>query len=794
MIDCRAERKFCCSGCAHAYDLIHGLGLDAYYRIRDDQSRFGVQTRSSGRDYSEFNDPDFQESYCTQLEKDLCSIDLLIEGLHCAACVWILEKLPRLAPGVRAARINIHHRSIQIIWDQEVTSLGEIARVVDALGYPLHPMRENAEREIRTRERRDQLIRVGVAGACMGNTMLIAFALYGGMFSGMAAAHEALFRWVSLLLALIALVWPGRVFFRGAWASLRVRSPHMDLPIAVGLSAGMLWGTINTVRASGEVYFDTITVLVFLLLLGRWIQAHHKQLASDAVESLFRLTPVTAHRRTDGDVRDVPVERLQVGDLIEVRPGESVPVDGRVVRGGSTVDLSILTGESRPKRIEEGDEVAAGSVNLSEKIEVRVSATGEETRLGRIAQLVSDAGRRRAPIVRMADSIAGIFVCIVLALAVVTVGIWLRVSPERAVDHAVALLIITCPCALGLATPLAVMVAIGRAAKDGIMIKGGDALEAISHPGLLFLDKTGTLTEGRMAVIEWHGDGSCRAAAAAIECGINHPIAGALRDGQNAHVFSLEHQTMAVGQGVSGLVDGTRYAAGSCGLMSSLGVLIDPDLQVTVRKIAERGLTPVCIARGDEVCAVAALGDPIRSEVPSALAELRRRGWRLHLLSGDHPSTVWEVGRILGFEPEQVRGGIGPEEKLGALREALQAGSHVVMVGDGVNDAAALTAATVGVAVHGGAEASLAAADVFLARPGLEPLVELIDGAGRTVRAIRRNIVASLFYNVICASLAMGGMINPLLAAVLMPISSMTVITLSYRARTFDRVEAGRCR
>jgi Cu2+-exporting ATPase len=422
---------------------------------------------------------------------------------------------------------------------------------------------------------------------------------------------------------------------------------------------------------------------------------------------------------------------------------------------------------------------------MSNRIVVEVRTAGEDTRIGRLMRLVEEGAQRRAPVVLLADRISGWFVAIVLVLAALTLAIWMRLDPAHAVEHAVALLIVSCPCALGLATPLAVSAAIGRAARKKILIKGGDALENLAHPGVMLLDKTGTLTEGRLAVVRWWGDEGVQPIVGALEYHSSHPVARALSEAfGDREAASVTEAREVPGAGIGGFCGGRRLLVASPGYtVRELGPL-PPEADDAVTGFAGEGLSPVVIAVDGAVAAVAGIGDPLRPDTAETLATIQDWGWRVEILSGDHPAVVQSIGREVGLAPDQVRGGATPEAKLEAVRKASRE-ETVAMVGDGVNDAAALAAATVGIGVHGGAEAALAAADVFLGRPGLTPLLELLQGARRTLGVIRRNLVFSLTYNVVAVSFAMTGHMSPLLAAVLMPLSSMTVVLSSYRARTF---------
>ena len=784
LVEDGAEHQFCCSGCRVAYEVIRGHGLDGYYDIKSRVQAPEQAARVSGKTFSEFDDPAFHRLYCRTLPSGLETVELYLEGVHCAACVWLVEKLTVVVDGVADIRLDLGRALATVTWDPRTTPLSDVARFLDSIGYVPHPFRGVEARDMARREERSLLVRIAVAGAIAGNVMLIAFALYGGHFHSIANEYSTLFRWVSFGLALPSVLWCASVFYRGAWGALRTRSLHMDLPIAIGILAGFTQGAVNTVRGSGEIYFESVTALIFFLLVGRFLQRRQQLKAASSTELMFSLAPSTARLVEGKTVREVPLESLAAGAVVEVRAGDSIPADGVVVEGSSTLDRSLLTGESLPEEVAAGDPVHAGTVNLSARLLVEVRSTGEDTRVGRLMRLVEEGAQRRAPVVLLADRISGWFVAIVLALALATVVIWLRLDPANAIQHAVALLIVSCPCALGLATPLAVSAAIGRAARKKILIKGGDALENLARPGLMLLDKTGTLTEGRLAVIRWWGEEDVRPLVAAVERHSAHPVARALGagagDGAALEAADVRETT---GAGIEGVVGGRRITVGSAAFIEASCGELPAGAAEAVAAFAAEGLSPVVAAVNGAILAVVGVGDPLRPDTALSIAAIRDAGWRVEILSGDHPVVVQTIARQVGVPPEAARGAATPEDKLEAVRSS--GGETVAMVGDGVNDAAALAAATVGIGVHGGAEAVLAAADVYLGRPGLGPVVELLAGSRRTLGVIRRNLVFSLAYNIVAVAFAITGHMSPILAAILMPLSSMTVVLSSYRARTF---------
>jgi Cu2+-exporting ATPase len=775
-----AGHSFCCHGCAAAWEIIHASGLERYYDLSE---RREAAVRPEGSSFAPFDHAAFHALYVTRRADGRAETELYLEGVHCSSCVWLIERVPLAIPGVTSAELDVARARVRLVWNAGDTRLSPIARFPASLGYRPRPFRGRRADEARRAEDRAMLVRIGVSGAIAGNVMTLALALYSGWFGGMEPTYEHYFRWVSLLLATPSVLGPGRLFFRGAWAAVRTRTPHMDLPIAVAIGGGFARGAINTVTGHGPIYFDGVTALVFLLLVGRFLQQRAQRAAADSAELLHGLAPSSARLVEEAGIREIPIEALLPGMVFACRAGDVVAADGVVTRGRSDLDRSLLTGESRPVSVVEGDRVFAGATNRGAPLEIRAEATGESSRLGRILGEVERASRTRAPVVEAANRRASVFVVVVLALAVVTGAIGMRRGASEAIDRAIALLIVTCPCALALATPLALTSAIGRAARAGILIKNGPALERLASPGTLLLDKTGTVTEGRLRLASWRGPESARALVLALERGSNHPIAAAFEEAwpdlEPADPDAVEH---VLGGGVSGQVAGHQIVVGSAAFVRARlapgSRPAPPDDAFAAR------CTTVWVAIDGAPAARAAFEDRIRPEAGAALALLRARGWRVRLLSGDDARVVDDVGARLGFSPAECRGEATPEEKLAEVERALASGP-VVMVGDGVNDAAAIARASVGIGVRGGAEACLAAADVFLARPGLEDLVALTEGATRCVRVIRRGMRISLLYNLAGASLAIAGVVNPLIAAVLMPLSSLTVILLAFRSRTF---------
>ena len=792
---------FCCVGCRAVYHTLHESGLDQFYDHRQSWSSDRPQPVDDdvldAGGLSIFDSPSFLDDHAERLDDDTLRVELHLEGVHCAGCVWLVERMPRLVDGVIEARLELTRGRMTVRWNPDAVDLSTIAEWLGGFGFQAHPLRsQNVER--RDSVGKSMLIRVGICWAVAANVMLMTIALYAGLDAEADAGLYTGVLWTTFGLSAVSLVAGGTVFFRRALASFKTGRLSMDVPISLGIAVG--WGHSGwaTITGSGEVWFDSIVVLIAALLTARYLQIRGNGLAADAAERLVSLLPRMAHRFVDdpgGETESVPAETLDVGDHIRVRAGDVVPADGHILRGESEVSRAVLTGESRPEAVGVGEPVEAGCTNLTSPLVVAVTAVGNDTRVGRLMEWVETNTERRAPVVQLADRLSGYFIAIVLVAAIATAVAWSLIDPSRAVANVVALLVIACPCALGMATPLALTVGVGQAAGRGIHIKHDDVIEALDGVTDIVFDKTGTLTAGRPSVVDTFGDIDAALAACALESNSNHPVARALeqwaRDvGDADDEPTIDALEETPGAGIRGVVDGRDIAVGRLSWFDD----IDATTRQWADERARRGLTPVGVAVDGDVRAVLAVGDELRPEAQTVVDRLRRRGIDVHLLSGDHPDVVAATGAELGIDPNRITGGATPEQKLDHLQQLTDSSTDrtVAMVGDGVNDAAALRAADVGIAVDGGAEVSLVAADVFVVHDGVEPIAELLDGSHRVMHVVRRNLTGSGLYNLFGISLAAMGFITPLLAAILMPISSLAVVASSLVQKSFARSDSTR--
>jgi Cu2+-exporting ATPase len=774
---------FCCVGCEAVFFALGHAGLDGFYAYRDTgNDGTGVpQGRLTHRTFAEFDSPEFVERETRELSGGIREADFYLDGVHCGGCAWLVEQMPQFVAGVLHARLDIGRARLRLRFSPEQCKLSDACRWMAKFGYIAHPLSSDALARTSEAER-SLLLKVGVSWAIAANVMLLAVALYAGLDK---ENHDLaqLVRGFSFGLSGLSLAYGGRTFFRRAFEGLRVRpfglhSLSMDVPISLGLIVGWGHSALSTLVGSGDVWFDSVSVLIAALLTARWLQMRGRRLAGDAAERLISLVPSSTRRVSEeGTIEDVHVSDIDPGDVVEVLGGQVVPVDGLIVSGQSMVSRAVLTGESTPQRVGAGDKITAGTANISAPLHISVEATGRATRIGRLVQWIEDRAAHRAPIVQLADRLGGVFVALVLGFAVVTAVAWSFVAPDNAVGAVVALLVVSCPCALSMATPLALTVAAGRAARLGIFIKHDDVVEKLAGLTTVVLDKTGTLTTGEMSVSETMGDPAALQLAAQLERKSTHPIAQAIaklaRPGALGEATGVEE---VAGSGILGHVDGHQVRVGKLDWLRDDARDEELGFEAMAFAAAAQGATPVAVCVDGRVAAMITLADRLRPRAVELVRDLRAQGITVVLLSGDHPRVVNHIAEMLGIEPRHALGRMEPEQKEAEVRRRVQAGEVVAMVGDGVNDAAAIQAADVGVAMYGGSEASVVAADVFMTRCGLEPVLQAIAVATGANAVIRRTLVASGLYNLIAIVAAGFGLVGPLVAAIAMPVSSIAVV------------------
>lgn len=793
------QRHFCCFGCQSVCSAIYEAGLDGFYQ-RTPEGTLLAPPPEPPRDLGLYDLDEVQEEFVLDLG-DEREIHLLVEGIHCAACVWLIERSLSTLEGIHNAQVNLAGKRLLVRWNNNLIKLSNIIQRLADIGYAAVPFDpESAEGAIK-KQNRSLLFRMAFAGFAMMNLLWISIALYTGADTADGGQFLGLFQWVGFALATPTLFYSGWPFLRGAWSGLRHWHATMDLPIAIGALATYLYSTYVTLSDApvGDVYFDTVVNFIFVILIGRYLEAMFKRQAVASTQRLLDLQPRVATLLRHGQEQTVPIRTVKPGDQVLVKAGYKIPVDGVILQGRSAVDESMLTGESEPVNKLTGDSVSAGTVNVSSALTLEVEGTLRDTALGRIIRLVEEAQSSKAPIQCTADRIVPWFVVTTLLLATLTFSYWVASDFELALMAATSVLIITCPCAFGLATPMSIAVASGLGARNGILVKNGTVLETLSRVTHIVFDKTGTLTEGRMRVREIITAENIEAnrlieLAAVVERYSEHSIGRAIVDEAEArHLNALEQPPEEFrgepGYGVMANVGRHKVILGTGNWLQQQGVSIPSHFDSTIHRLEEQAFTCVHIGLDQEYAGTLAIADELRPDAKTLVTNLRKAGIRMTLLSGDRRRVAEAVARELGGM--DVIAEVLPQDKDRIIGELQQQGEWVAMVGDGVNDAPALIRANVGIAIGSGTDASVESADIVLMSDELDKVRLATALSRRTLRTIRQNIGLSLTYNVIMVPLAMMAYITPLFAAIAMPISSLLVIGNAARIRTLFKGMGG---
>jgi Cu2+-exporting ATPase len=788
-------RVFCCGGCRGVYRLVADEGLAAYYDTRRwDGPGAPVGDRSAAAPDASAFEPAVRHG---DGEDEL---ELYVDGIRCASCVWLTERVLLRTPGVSAARVNYATHRARVRWDPSRADLRGVLSRIRAAGYEPKPWSDSERAAAGRAEKRDLLVRLGTAAFLSSQLMMYQAALYAGYFQGIDASTRRLMEWISLGLTLPVYLYSGAPFLRATWAGFRRGMPGMDALVAIGSGAALVYSVWQMLRG-GEVYFDTAAMIPTLVLVGRYVEAAAKGRASEAVARLAALAPREARRLEAGEGgreerRSVPVGEVAPGDRIEIVPGERIPLDGDVLAGTSEVDEALVTGEARPVAKAPGASVIGGTVNLHGALVVRVTRVGKETVLAGIVRAVEDAQAAKPRIQAVADRVVGLFVPAMLVLAGATLAGWrARGAPlDEAVLNGIAVVVIACPCALGLATPIAVLVATGLATRRGLLVKGGDVLEHVARTTDVLLDKTGTATRGRPELREVVpldpalGRAGALALAAAVERRSEHHVGRAIVAAARAEPRGARFPSPPApevsdfraipGRGVVARLGDAEVLVGNRALLSERGVALADAADALAREREGRGETVAFLASGGAVRALLAVADVLRDEAAEAVAALRAAGLSVAIVSGDGAGATGAIAAALGVPGAAET---SPEGKREVVRLAQRAGRRVLFVGDGINDAPALGQAEVGAAMGRGTDVTMETADVVLVRDDLRLVPELVRLSRRTLSVVRQNVFWALFYNAVAIPLAVAGLLHPIVAAGAMAASSLFVVGNSLR-------------
>jgi len=771
------EQPVCCHGCKAVAEFITGAGLDDYYRYRDRSGARADETPRPDR-WSAYDRPELVERLTRAEPGGARSITVLLEGLRCAACSWLADKALHLQSGVLDVAVNPATARARLVWDPGKVRLGDLLRVLDHVGLRPHPLAGEHAEQIALLERRAALKRLAVAGFGMMQVMMFALPLYVAHSSGMEENMREFFRLVSMLVSIPVALYSGWPFYQGAWHALQARSVSMDVPVTLGIVIAFLASVWNALTGTGEVYFDSVTMFVFFLALGRYVEMVARHRAGSVTDALARLAPVTARRVRNEQVEDVQAVELQPGDEILVRTGEVFAADGVVTgEADGRVDESMLTGESTAIAKNSGSTVHAGTQNLGAPLRVKVAAVSGNTVLAGIVALLERAQAERPRLAQAADRAAAWFLSRILLGSALVFAIWWFVDPSKALPATIAVLVVTCPCALSLATPAVLAAATADLARRGVLVAHSDAFETLAKATHVLWDKTGTLTRGLVRVedvrlLRDRNEGECLALAAALERLSEHPIAKAFVASGVASATATG-VTVTPGAGVEGTVDGRRLRIGTLEFVSGLAVGAGAHASVET--------TDGSVFLADELGLLAGfrLTDPLRAETAACVQQLAGLGLSSAIVSGDAAADVARIAERSGITRFESR--LTPQGKVASLQALQAAGAIVIAVGDGINDAPLLQGANVAVAMGRGSALAQTSADLILVRDSLDQLPDIVRLARHAQRIVKQNLAWSIAYNLAALPLAALGLVPAWAAAIGMSLSSVFVVLNALR-------------
>ncbi|ORL66825.1 heavy metal translocating P-type ATPase [Pseudomonas putida] len=767
-------RSFCCPGCQAVAESIVAGGLERYYQHRSDTSANPeALPRQLQDELALYDRADVQQGFVRQ-QGELRETTLMIEGISCAACGWLIEKHLRNLPGVAEARLNLSNHRLLVAWDDRRVPLSHLLAELRQIGYAAHPYQPDQAAEQLARENRSALRRLGVAGLLWFQAMMATMATWPEFNIDLSPELHTILRWVALFLTTPIVFYSCAPFFKGAARDLRTR--HLTMDVSVSLAIGLAYGAgiWTAMTGSGELYFDTVGMFALFLLTGRYLERRARERTAAATAQLVNLLPASCLRLdAAGHSERILLAELRQGDRVQVLPGAVIPADGRIVDGRSSIDESLLTGEYLPLARQAGDRVTGGTLNVESTLTVEVEALGQDSRLSAIVRLLERAQSEKPRLAEIADRASQWFLLFTLVASVAIGLLWWQIDAPRAFWIVLAMLVATCPCALSLATPTALTAATGTLHRLGLLVTRGHVLEGLNQIDTVIFDKTGTLTEGRLALRSIHPLGAlpadrCLALAAALENRSEHPIARAFGRAATA----AEDVQTEPGLGLEGQFEGERLRIGQATFVCALSGAPVPSVP------QPRGQW---LLLGDSQGPLAWFGldDRLREDAPALLAACKARGWKTLLLSGDSSPMVTEVATQLGIE--QAIGGLRPDDKLDRLKALQAEGRKVLMLGDGVNDVPVLAAADISIAMGSATDLAKTCADAVLLSNRLEALVQAFDLARRTRRNILENLLWATLYNGLMLPFAALGWITPVWAAIGMSVSSLIVVLNALR-------------
>ncbi|MGE4472932.1 MAG: heavy metal translocating P-type ATPase [Sulfuricurvum sp.] len=771
------EYRFCCNGCKGIFHLLKDEGLESFY------SKMGDTTLSPPTEQFEastnFDTPAFHERFVTTTKEELLQVSLIIEGIHCAACVWLNEKALHKMEGVIEAHINYTNNKARITWDPAQVKLSAIIDMIRAIGYDAFPYDASLQEVRANKERKEYYLRMAVATFATMNMMWIAVAQYAGYFTGITQEVKTILNVAEWVLATPVLFYSGWVFYRGAYYGLRNRAVTMDLLVVTGSSLAYLYSIYITLRQSGEAYFDSVSMIITFVLFGKFLEVLSRKNAADTLDVIGKHIPREVSIVEGDNVKTVDVNDVKIGDTILIRSGERAAIDGEVISGEGSFDESNLTGESEPIFKQIGDRIISGTTSIDALIHYRSTKDFAHSTLSNLVNLLENAMAHKPSIEQLANRLSQHFSSTILFLAIATFWAWYfwPHSFDRSLMVGISVIIIACPCALALATPVATLVGLALGAKRGILFKSAAQIEIMAKATMVVLDKTGTITMGRPEVVNATVHAPFDPVYLyALVSSSKHPISRGIaeyieRDHEDIVTGSIEEAREVPARGMIGRAEGVMIAGGNALLMQELGIIIEAVSDKSVFYYAVDGI----------LCAVYELRDLPKEGAAASIEKLKSFNLRVAMLTGDHQSAADRVAGEVGID--EVHAHLSPEEKAAFITDAHNAGHVVVMAGDGVNDLLALANADIAIAMGSGSDIAIEVSDVVLMNDSLRSLSEAFAISRKTYGLIKQNLSISLVYNSITIPLAMMGYVIPLIAAISMSFSSLLVVGNSMRVR-----------
>ncbi len=767
------SRSFCCIGCQAVALTISGAGLENYYQFRTANAEQATDLSDQQEKYALYDEPSVQQKFCSY-EDDTAAATLLIKGITCAACVWLIEKHLEKIEGIEDVRVNLSTHRASITWNTNALKLSDIFFAIDAIGYHAEPWKANRAAQQQQKESHTALIRLGIAGIGMMQVMMMANALYFGYYTGIDKSYEAFIRWASLFLSTPVVLYSAYPFFNAAIRDLKTKHLTMDVPVSIAIAlaySSSIWATFN---GTGEVYFDSVCMFTFFLLLGRYFEMKVRHQNSQVSNDLIGLMPNSTLVYSEGEYRVTPTEQIKVGDKVLVKAGHTIPSDAKVINGTADVDESALTGEYLPVRKTEGDSVMGGTVCLDHPIEIEITTVGHQNTLSLVVELMNKAESSKPRIARIADTIASRFVAAVLITAITVWGSWMLIDPDKAFWIALSVLVVTCPCALSLATPTAITAATSSLKRSGLVITSTHVLESLPTTTDVLFDKTGTLTEGKLSIAEivtpsglTHEE--ALALAAQLEAASEHPIGRAFP----STAQPAQQVEVTPGGGLSGDIEGQTLFIGH-------SAFIEDKTQVTQVTLPDQD-NWVVLANNHEVLAFFKVEDTLRADAQQALHTLHQQQLDVHMLTGDRSQNAQLIANELDIK--HVHSGLTPQGKLDHLAELHTQHKRTLMIGDGINDIPVLASAGISIAMNEATDLAKTKSDMILMNGQLSAINKAFDIARQCRKIIKQNLSWALVYNLIALPLAATGYIPPWAAAIGMSASSLVVVLNALRLR-----------